>query len=57
MTWTGLGGRLTAEVTKSHSLDKELDEVKATLLKEREEHDALRVAVRLVCSDLELAPA
>ena len=44
-----------AEVTKRHNLEKELGEVKATLLKESEEHDALRVAVRLVCSDLELA--
>ena len=56
MTWIGPDGRLTTEVTKSHSLGKELGEVKATLLKETEEHDALRIAVRLVCSDLELAP-
>ena len=46
-----------AEVTKSRNLEKELGEVKATLLKESEEHDALYVAVRLVYSDLELAPA
>ena len=56
MTWIGLDGRLAAEVTKSRSLEKELGEVKATLLEESEEHDALRVAVRLVYSDLELAP-
>jgi len=30
---------------KSHNLEKELSEVKATLLKESDEHDALRVAV------------
>ena len=56
MIWTGLDGRLMAEVTKRHNLEKELGEVKATLLKESEEHDALRVAVQLVCSDLELTP-
>ena len=44
-------------MTKSHSLEKELGEVKATLLKESDEHDALRIAVQLVCDDLELAPA
>ena len=57
MTWTGLDGRLVAEVAKGRSLEKELGEVKATLLKESEEHDALCVAVWLVCSDLELALA
>ena len=46
-----------AEVAKGHSLEKELDKVKATLLKESKEHDALRVAIRLVYNDLELAPA
>ena len=40
-------------MTKSHSLEKQLGEVKATLLKESEEHDALRVAIQLVYSDLE----
>ena len=45
MIWTGLAGRLMAEVTKSHNLEKELGEVKATLLKESKEHDALRVAI------------
>ena len=45
MTWTGLDGRLTAEVMKRHNLEKELGGVKVTLLKESEEHDALRVAV------------
>ena len=33
------------EVMKSHGLEKELDEVKASLLKESDEHDTLRVAV------------
>ena len=41
---------------KSHSLEKELGEVKATLLKESEEHDTLHVTIWLVYSDLELAP-
>ena len=41
---------------ESHSLEKELGEVKATLLKESDEHDALCVTVQLVCDDLELAP-
>ena len=36
---------LGVEVTKSHRLEKELGEVKATLLKESDEHDALRVAI------------
>ena len=45
-----------AEVTKSHSLEKVLGEVKAILLKESEEHDALRAAIQLVCGNLELAP-
>ena len=56
MVWEGLDHRLGAEVTKSHSLEKELDEVKATLLKESKEHDALCVTVQLVCSDHKLAP-
>ena len=40
---------------KSSIMEKELGEVKATLLKESEEHDALCIAVRLVYSALELA--
>ena len=43
-------------MTKRCSLEKELGEVKATLLKESDEHDALRVAVQLVYSEVELAP-
>ena len=43
-------------MTKSRSLEKELGEIKAILLKESEEHDALRIIVQLVCNDLELAP-
>ena len=42
---------------KSRNLEKELDKIKATLLKENEEHDALGVVVQLVCSDLKLVPA
>ena len=45
MTWIGLDGILAAEVMKSHGLKKELNKVKATLLKESKEHDALRVVV------------
>ena len=45
MTWTGLNDKLGMEVMKSRSLEKELDEVKASLLKESDEHDSLRVAV------------
>ena len=55
MFWAGLDHRPRVEVTKSHSLEKELDEVKATLLKQSDEHDALRVVVQLVCDNLELA--
>ena len=55
MTWTSLDDKLGTEVMKSHSLEKELDEVKASLLKESGEHDALRIAVQLVFDDLELA--
>ena len=40
---------------KSHGLEKEFDEVKASLLKESDEHDALRVTIQLVFNDLELA--
>ena len=45
MTWIGLDNKLGAEVMKSHGLEKELSKVKATLLKESEEHDALCVAI------------
>ena len=55
MTWTGLGDKLGAEVMKSHGLEKELDEVKATHLKESDGHDAQHVTVQLVFDDLELA--
>ena len=55
MTWTGLDDKLGAEVMKSRGLEKELSEVKASLLKESDEHDTLRVAIQLVCDDLELA--
>ena len=44
------------EVTKSHGLEKELDEVKASLLKETDKHDAVRIAVQQVFDDLKLAP-
>ena len=45
MTWTGLDDKLGAEVTKRRGLEKELGEVKISLLKESDEHDTLRVAV------------
>ena len=41
---------------KCHCLEKELSEVKDTLQKESEKHDNLRVAIQLVCDELELAP-
>ena len=56
MTWAGLDDKLGVEVTKSHGLEKELSEVKASLLKESDEHDTLCVVVQLVCDDLKLAP-
>ena len=43
-------------MTKSRGLEKELGEVKASLLKERDEHDILCIAVQLVYDNLELAP-
>ena len=45
MFWVGLYHRFGVEVTKSHSLEKELGEVKDSLLKESDEHDALCVTV------------
>ena len=48
MTWTGLDDKLGAEVVKSHGLERELGEVKGSLLKESDEHDTLCVAVQLV---------
>ena len=56
MTWIGLDDKPGVEVMKSRGLEKELDEVKASLLKESDEHDTLRVVILLVCDDLELAP-
>ena len=56
MTWTCLSDKLGPDVTKSHGLEKELSEVKASLLKERDAHDTLRVVVQLVCDALEMAP-
>ena len=44
------------EVMKSHGMEKELNEVKASLLIESDKHDTLCVAVQLVFDDLELAP-
>ena len=55
MTWIGLDDKLGIEVMKCHDLEKELNEVKASLLKESDEHDTLHVAVQLVYDDLELA--
>ena len=55
MTWAGLDDKLGVEVVKSHGLEKELSEVKDTLLKEHDEHDNLRITVQLVCDELELA--
>ena len=44
------------EVVKSRGLEKELGETKDVLQKESDEHDNLRVAVQLVCNELEQAP-
>jgi len=56
VTWIGVVDKLGAEVMKSQGLEKELGEVKASLLKESDEHDTLRVVIQLVCDDLKLAP-
>jgi hypothetical protein len=45
VAWIGLDDRLGAEVVKSRGLERELGEVKVSLLKESDEHDALRVAI------------
>ena len=57
MTWIGLGNNLGVEVMKSHGLEKELGKVKASLLKESDEHDTLRVAIQLACDDHKMALA
>ena len=54
MTWIGLDDKLGAEVTKSRGLEKELGKVKASLIKESDEHDTLCVAIQLICDDLKL---
>ena len=56
MAWIGLDNKLGAEVMKSRGPEKELSAVKVSLLKDSDEHDTLRVAIQLVCDDLELAP-
>ena len=55
--WAGLDHRLGADVTKSHNVEKELGELKVTLLMESDEHDALRVTVQLICDHYEMTPA
>jgi hypothetical protein len=52
----GLDNKLVAKVVKSRGLKKELSKVKGSLQKESDEHDDLRVAVRLVSDDLGLTP-
>jgi hypothetical protein len=52
VTWVGLDDKLRVEVVKSRGLERELCEVKDSLLKESDEHAALRVTVQLVCDDL-----
>jgi len=39
----------------TYGLEKELGEVKASLLKESDEHDTLCIAIQLVYDDLQLA--
>ena len=55
VTWIGLDDKLGAKVMKSHGLEKELDKVKASLLKESDKHDAMCIAIQLVFDDLKLA--
>ena len=40
---------------KSHSLEKELNKVKASIMRESNEHNTLRVIFQLVFNDLKLA--
>ena len=56
MAYIGLDDKLGMEVMKCYGLEKELGTVKASLLKESDEHDTLRVAIQLVFDDVELAP-
>ena len=57
VSWVGLNGRLETEVEKSHSLARELSELKVTLQNEHDEHETLRTTVQLVCKDQELTLA
>ena len=45
MTWIGLDNKPGVEVMKSRVLGKELGKVKASLLKESDEHDTLHIAI------------
>ena len=45
MNWVGLDDMLGVVLTKSRGLEKELGMMKASLLKESDEHDTLRIAV------------
>ena len=45
MIWAGLDNRLGVEVAKSRGLERELNEVEASLLKECIKHDTLCVAI------------
>jgi len=45
MFWASLDHRLKVEVMKRRHLEKELDTVKASLLMESDEHDALRITI------------
>ena len=56
MIWIGLDDKIGVEVMKIHGLEKELDEVKSSLLKGRDEHDTLHITIQLVFDDLELDP-
>jgi hypothetical protein len=44
-------------VVKSHSLEKELSEVKGSLQKESDKHDNLCFAIEVVCDDLRVTPS
>jgi hypothetical protein len=49
-----LDKKLGEEVVARRQLEKELGETKATLLKESDEHDTLRIAVGLVLNNFEM---
>jgi hypothetical protein len=51
-----LDEKLGDEVVVDRRLEKELGEMKTTLLKESDEHDTLWISVKLVLNDFEMTP-